>query len=262
MRVILDVDDFELTANKLKSWLQRAAIHWSERVGSRLADVIVVASPFLQDHFKMMVVGKKRVIMIPTGVSYEGRLHQEARGDKVICYLGSASIASGHRVDLLVEVLKLVRVEVSGATMLVVGGGDDITQLQDDFRLAGLVKEVEFRGRFLANQLSEIVRQIDVLVDPIDAGISQRAKSSFRVALAGTVGMPVVSSNVGIRPYWLPDELHSRFFAEPADIRDYANKIIALIRNPLTQKEKKMMHKRAARYNWDKLAADYYSYLC
>ena len=46
-KVILDVDDFELTANVTTSLIQRAAIHWAERTGAKLADQIVTATPFL-----------------------------------------------------------------------------------------------------------------------------------------------------------------------------------------------------------------------
>ena len=67
-KVILDVDDFELTANVLTSLLQRAAVHWAERAGARIADHIVTASPFLSDHFEQLTHGKKQITMIPTGV--------------------------------------------------------------------------------------------------------------------------------------------------------------------------------------------------
>src|SRR3989338_6282383 len=39
--IILDVDDFELTANQITSFAQRAAIHWAEHAGFRLARQIV-----------------------------------------------------------------------------------------------------------------------------------------------------------------------------------------------------------------------------
>lgn len=67
-KTILDVDDFELTANALSSIWQRAAVHWAERAGARLADQIVTASPFLSDHFEQLTRGKKPITMIPTGL--------------------------------------------------------------------------------------------------------------------------------------------------------------------------------------------------
>ena len=70
-KIILDVDDFELTANILTSINQRAAIHWAERVGANLAETIVTASPFLKDHFEQLTQNKKKVVMIPTGISYD-----------------------------------------------------------------------------------------------------------------------------------------------------------------------------------------------
>jgi len=68
-KVILDVDDFELFANNLSSLFQRAAIHASERIATTLASSIVVATPFLYDHIHQMTTGKKKVVLIPTGLT-------------------------------------------------------------------------------------------------------------------------------------------------------------------------------------------------
>ena len=112
--LILDVDDFELTANQLSSIWQRAAIHWSERIGASLAATIVTASPFLSDHFKQLTGGRKPVEMIPTGLSV-ARQARQVKQAPTIAYFGSLSISSGHRVDLLPEILAAVRKEIPNA---------------------------------------------------------------------------------------------------------------------------------------------------
>jgi hypothetical protein len=53
-KIILDADDFELTANTLSSFLQRAAMHIAERVAIHIASRIVVATPFLSDRFQQI----------------------------------------------------------------------------------------------------------------------------------------------------------------------------------------------------------------
>ena len=67
-KILLDVDDFELQANQLTSLFQRAAIHWSERVASKMASHIIVATPFLGDHMQLLAGSKKPVTLIPTGL--------------------------------------------------------------------------------------------------------------------------------------------------------------------------------------------------
>lgn len=250
-KIILDVDDFELTANALSSALQRIVVHWASRSGSKLADNITVATPFLQDHFSQLS-GKKKILLLPTGID---SLAVSPSTSVTLLYAGSISRSTGHRVDMLPAIFARVRRQVPSATLIMAGNGSDIESMQREFEKQGLSKYVEWIGRFDSNKLAELLGRSNIIIDPIDSSVTNRAKSSSRVALAVANGFPVVTSNVGIRPTLIPPALHERFFANASDIDSYAQKIISLLQQPLTADQTESMKTFAVRYNWSTLAA-------
>lgn len=260
IKIFLDVDDFELTANQLTSLAQRAAIHWSERKAAKLAEHIFVATPFLSDHFSQLTNNQKVPTLVPTGLDatlFNKLSAVSPATEPSLLYLGSLSTGSGHRVDLLPEIFKHVRQHYPAANLTIAGHGDDETALRTAFEQAGLTASVRWTGRFSPTQVPELMVNASLVIDPIDTGITQRAKSSFRTLVAAAAGRPLVTSNVGIRPKLLPAELHDRFFAEAANSQDYATKIIELLQNPLTENEQTNLKKHAAQFSWTKLAKPY-----
>lgn len=260
-RIVLDVDDFELTANALSSILQRAAVHWAERQGARQAHAIIAASPFLQDHFEQLTSGKKRVGLIPTGIREDLRetVRTAAKSGTAshLLYVGSISVASGHRVDLLPAILTAVRKERPETTLTIAGSGDDIALLKQEFQALKLETAVTWTGRFSLADIPLLLKDAPLLLDPIDGSIVSRAKSSFRVLLAAAAGLPIVTSNIGIRPQLLPEQFHSRFFAEAANIDSYAQRITALLTQPLTAEEARLLSDHAMQYTWKNLSKLY-----
>lgn len=263
-KIILDADDFELTANQLTSLLQRSAVHWSERQAATLAHAIIVATPFLQDHFQQLTSGRKPVHLIPTGLDPELFAKLSSRPPPAaprLLYLGSLSAGSGHRVDLLPSILALVRKYNPAATLTIAGFGDDENALRTALAQTGLNRAVRWVGRFTNQDVAGLVVDASLIIDPIDASITQRAKSSFRTLVAAAAGRPVVTSNVGIRPQLLPPDLHDRFFANAADPTDYAAKISHLLTHPLTVTEQTTLQKHAVTFSWTELARQYITVL-
>lgn len=253
-KVVLDVDDFELFANNLSSLLERAAIHASERAATKLASRIVVATPFLYDHIHQMVAGKKEITIIPTGLN---AIPSRSAAAHTLLYIGSTSVSSGHRVDILPEMLLEVRKQVPGVTLVIAGSGDDEVALKNQFSDLGLTHAVTFLGRFSKEDVPSLVSKAAVLIDPIDASIVSRAKSSFRTALALATGTPLVTSNIGIRTELVPSHLHEKFFAKPQDASSYAEKVSALLMNPLSDEQRIEMVKKSKEYTWEHLAKTY-----
>ncbi|MBI4022169.1 MAG: glycosyltransferase [Candidatus Andersenbacteria bacterium] len=258
-RIIADADDFELMANAVTSLNQRAAIHWAEHTAVALADAIVTATPFLTDHFSQLAGNRPRsIIEIPTGL--DPALKQLALNYKfkpTLLYLGSLSVASGHRVDLLPDILAGVRQRVPDAQLFIAGRGDDAQSLHREFSDRGLTSAVTWQAQFSPPDWPDLLSRGQVLIDPIDSSIVVRAKSSSRTLLAAAAGFPIVTSNIGIRPYFLPDALHERFFAAPGNIQMYIDKVIALLRQPLNDAERTAMRRRAQPYLWPNLSRRY-----
>ncbi len=278
--IILDVDDFELEANELTSLVQRAAIHWSERVAVQLASHIIIATPFLGDHMKLLAGNKKPVTLIVTGLPSPATLISSTlgvsaltpsvfpmsvattdRANHNILFIGSISHSSGHRVDMLPEILFYIRKSIPDATLTIAGSGDDEENLRKKFQDITLADAVTWTGRFTMDDVPRLLQNTVVLIDPIDTSIANRAKSSFRVALALEYGIPIITSSIGIRTDMIPVQLHEKFFARPENIKDYAEKITNIFTSPLTQEESGSMKKKSEEYRWDNLAKVYYDCL-
>lgn len=260
VKVILDADDFELTANVLTSFTQRSVVHASTRLAASIADQIVVATPFLQDHFTNLVSGRKKISLIATGHDFANQLIQP-QASPTILYLGSLSPSSGHRIDLLPTIFSAIATVYPTARLVIAGDGDNRAQLQAAFRATAYAAQVTWHGRFTPADSIRLLNQAQVLVDPIDASITARAKSSFRVMAALAFGKAVVTSNVGIRSTLIPAEFHSQCFATAGDAQDYAKKIIALLSAPLTTADQQQLQLSSFPYTWRELAPQYASIL-
>lgn len=263
-KIIVDADDFELTANTLTTLQQRAAVHWAERTAVRLADGLVAATPFLADHLEQLSGHTKEVELLPTGFKGGTPLTSNLPSTAQIptlLYLGSVSISSGHRVDLLPAILAELRTAGQTVQLKIAGDGDDAQVLQQAFNDQSLSAVVEWTGRFSINDLPQLLNGVHVILDPVDDSVAQRAKSSFRVAVALAAGLPVITSNIGIRPYLIPEILHERLFAVPLNAASYAHAIQALITNPFTVRESAAMRQASVRLQWDTLGEEYEQYL-
>ncbi len=258
VKVVLDADDFELTANVLTSFTQRAVLHVCARLAVRLSSYIVVATPFLSDHFTSLAGGKKPVELLITGYSLPRTLPvTQPVLVPTILYIGSVSQSSGHRVDLLPQVLAEVRKKIPTAKLLIAGDGDDMEPLKETFVKQGLAAAVTWHGRFSAEQIPGLVASCSVLIDPVDASITQRAKSSSRVALALAYGKVVITSNVGVRGKLLPFDWQQAWFAEPGNAMAYAAAIVTALNFPLTPTQQSALRQQATQYTWENLAHQY-----
>lgn len=260
-KIVLDVDDFELEANHLTSLVQRAAIHASERAAAKIASHIIVATPFLGDHMQLLAGTKKPVTLIPTGLPLAvGKTPDVEEASKyVLVFAGSVSVSSGHRVDMLPEILLHVRKSIPDATLRIAGSGDDEKALREQFAKRGLQDAVTWHGRFALEDIEALMQDCAVLIDPIDASIANRAKSSFRAALALAYGLPIVTSNIGIRTAMIPATLHARFFAKPGDAAAYAEKAIGLLQSPISAEDSTLLHDASVGYRYNHLAKVYYN---
>lgn len=261
VKVVLDADDFELTANVLTSLWQRAAIHAAERLALRFVSRIVVATPFLIDHFQGLGRDRSDMALIVTGYTAPPTPSAAPRGEPTMLYLGSLSLSSGHRVDLLPEMLEVVRQSFPNVKLIIAGEGDDRSVLYRAFNQRNLLDQVEWVGRFDAQAVPHLVGQSQVMIDPVDTSITARAKSSFRVALALAYGRSVITSNVGIRAELIPLKLQAACFALAGDARAYGRAAAAQLARPLSPSQADALRNAARRYTWEKLAHDYLALL-
>lgn len=262
-RIVLDADDFELFANVVSSIPERAVLHWAERRACAMAHHIITATPFLADHMRAICQKSISITLIPTGLTAIVPLAMVGKAgfNPVITYIGSITASSGHLVFMLPDILERVRKEFPNAEMLIVGSGDDEQELKQKFADKNLADSVSWFGRFSDVDMPEIISSTSVLVDPIDDSIVNRAKSSFRAMTAVTYGVPIVTSNIGIRAEIIPQQFQHSFFATPADIPSYSHKIADLLSHPIDADQVEVLQETGKQYSFQAMAIAYYNCL-
>ena len=206
------------------------------------------AEPLPQPFRKEYLLGLARTAPGPSPLAQE---------KTALLYIGSVSIASGHRVDLLPDILELVRKELPNVQLTIAGSGDDAKSLKKAFAAKNLESAVTWHGRYTSEDAASLIAAADVIIDPIDSSITNRAKSSSRVLNAIAVGKPIVTSNIGIRSQIIPVAFHGRFFADPADVDSYAARTVSLLQQSLTDAERSALKTSAMRYTWSVLGREY-----
>lgn len=258
-KIILDVDDFELTANHLSSIWQRAVVHASERTGASLANAITVASPFLEDHMRQLAQTTP-VILLPTGLSLSVT-NLQSEPQPRLAYIGSISTGSGHMVDMLPEILQTLHPAYPSLRLHMVGDGDDVEKLKGEFQNKGVAEQVVWHGRFSPATVTKHLTAHTILIDPINDAVVNRAKSSSRTTLALALSLPIVTSNIGIRSLMIPEDMHKRFFAAPGNAKEYSQRIEQILKQPLNSQEQDLLKTSSRRYTWDVLSKEFLNLL-
>lgn len=222
--LLLDADDFEPAASRFPL-LMHMHMQGLDQRAARAARVITACSPFLVEYYRRLNP-HARVEFIPTSITVPAgvpptRLRVRlgiAADAKVVLYVGSLSVSSGHRVDLLLEAFAALMERGSGALHLVLAGDglDEAYIRQRVMRNAELRTRVHFLGRFTPPEDIALARDADLLVDPIDRSRTAEAKSSHRLMLALATGTPMITGAVGIRRILVPQALHALCLYDPA----------------------------------------------
>lgn len=220
--LLLDVDDREAYASRVPPFLRWYASALETRAGQH-ADAVTAASPALAAHMRM-VNPAARVSLLPTGIRIPAslppaRLRERLnipREERVILYVGSLSLSSGHRVDTLISQFSVLHSHFPDIRLVLAGDGVDAQRLRTvAHALRPKPHTVRFLGRFRPPEDLALAAEADLLVDPVDRSPANEAKSSHRTMLALATGTPIVTGNVGIRPFLLPTSLHARCLYNP-----------------------------------------------
>ena len=210
--LILFSDDLEPESNKLPSNFLKYVFRLSDVVGAKMANKIIVNTTFLYNHYKKYT-SEGKIERIYHGIRPE-RYRSSAESalglrrklgipehDKVILYAGSIDKASGHRVDILVDAFRLLKNKENN--WLVIAGSGDLEYIQELRSGNDSDRQMIFTGRFSLNEMGDYMNMADIVVDPVDDSLVNKAKWSSRILLAKVFGKPVITSDVGDRREWL-----------------------------------------------------------
>jgi len=174
------------------------------RIVLPLADHVFVQSERMCDDLVAKGIARARLTPVVMGVDLEfsapERIEPAAdarlRGKRVLVYLGT--LARGRRIEILFDMLRLLRMEVPDALLVLVGEAED--ELQDEWlrsraREAGVADAVLFTGWLPSQAAWGYVRAAEVGLAPYPRGSLLDSGSPTKVVEYLALGVPVVAND-------------------------------------------------------------------
>ncbi len=155
----------------LPQGMLRALLWWHLRGFYRQVDAAIVPSQFARRYIESFGVTASAIEVIPTGVEFHPRWldRQQARAlyglpDSVPIMVYVGRIAREKNIDLLLEMLRLVRREVPEVLLWLVGDGNAEPMVRQRVQQMGLSEWVRLQGRVPHEQISAVYAAADMFV--------------------------------------------------------------------------------------------------
>lgn len=231
--------------NAVLSWLSRCYDHTLGSLVIRGAKVNVGISEKacgLVNHLG----GKAR--FIPNGIEIaDGELAPHAGKIRVV-YVGRLIYAKG--VQDLVQAFKMAKLKNPNMELWIVGDGNYRAELE---RLANGDKDIRLIGEVPQKQVTEILRQCDIFVNP---SYSEGLPTSVMEAAA--VGLPIIATDVGGTKEIIKAG-ESGLLVPIKAVKAIADHILALADNEHMRKQLGAAAKKAvaSKFSWDKIVREW-----
>jgi glycosyltransferase involved in cell wall biosynthesis len=259
----LDCDDDEVHSNRLPAPWQRAVFAFWQAILPRFAAGVTVNTHALAE--RMQAAGVPRLVYVPNGVALAAfgpppapqlaalRQALGLEGRRVVAYVGTLALHN-HPVDLLIAAFGVVAVAQPNATLLLLGGGEDLPGLQAMVRQSGLTDRVYFAGQVPHSSLRAYLALADLSVDPVHDDDVARARSPLKLFESMALGVPVITGAVGDRAELLAEGA-AGVLVRPGEAAALAEAIIALLNDePRRLSLAAQARQQAQRYDWQTLA--------
>lgn len=261
--LIVDLDDRETEASRLPTIVRSALAHLETQAIEHAA-VVTAASPALVEYARS-IRPTTRVEFLPTGLRIPATIpsaHLKERLNlppdaAIILYVGSLSIASGHRVDALLEAFNASLEAAPTAHLVLAGDGIDAEPLRRQAESSPARDRIHFLGRFTPPWDFALAKEATLLVDPVDRSLTNEAKSSHRVLLALATGTPVVAGAVGIRPLFLPSALHTVCLYNPDTPGELRAALLRGLNAGLREQFREQSRDLIQQWTWDVLGKQF-----
>jgi len=193
----------------------------------KIPDVLLVPSSFVKKQFlKYYSFIEPRLKVVPLGIF---PVDGQERGKKVngkvrFCYFGNILPLKG--LHLLIDAFKAL--SQGKASLTIYGSRNPWTETYYD-QLRGQANglSVDFRGPFKRENLSEALRDQDIVVLPSICPES----FSFVIREANSMGLPVIASRIGAIPEAIKEGENGLLF-EPGNIRELRDCMLRFIEEP------------------------------
>jgi glycosyltransferase involved in cell wall biosynthesis len=210
-------------------------------------------------------VPPEKIIYIPNGVDPDRfispdplrveikRNELNLTGKKVVAYIGSLSMPS-HPVNLLVEAFAQLQQDIQGAVLMIVGGGEQLANLQKQVIRLGIEEVTRFVGRVHPEDIPLYYALADVSIDPVYDNPAARGRSPLKLIESWICGVPFVSADVGERANLMGDP-PAGVLVPPNQTDELSKGILKILKNPeIAAKYVQRGQERVQQYHWQTLA--------
>jgi glycosyltransferase involved in cell wall biosynthesis len=262
--VILDLHDLmpEFFAGRFGGDRRRAlarAIRWQERLACGFSDhVLTVSEHWRQALIRRGVAQEKCTVIMNVAderVFAPRRKPPSQRGRFRLIYHGT--VAHRYGLDLAIQAVGLVRTEIPGIHLTILGTGDDMSAVAELRRRLGLEAQVEFRTDHLpVEELPGVILGADVGIAPYRNDVFTNEIVPTKLMEYAALGMPCIAARTAAIEGYFGDTMVE--FFRPGDAEDLARCIRELYARPERRAELARGSQKFNRlYNWPRMSADY-----
>jgi len=263
-QIYLDCDDYEVASNRFSGEWQRQVIALFENGMPSRADIVTYNTRFTMERLRSLGVPEERLIYLPNGVDRIRFAPSPAeqleklrdtlglRGRQVIVYVGSLSMPS-HPVDLLLRAFPRVKAQFPKASLLIVGGGEELAALKAMADAMDLQDSIYFTGKIPASEAPLYFRLGTVSIDPVHNDLVAVGRAPLKMVESWASGVPFVTADVGDRR-WLAGDPPAALLAQSDSEESLADALTQVLGNiDLAQSLRERGLRRVEAYNWDQI---------
>jgi len=271
-KIILDCDDYELVSNYYASNWQKGIVKFFENITPRFVHQITTNTFYNKNRIMALGIPEEKIHYLPNGVDGDrfNNINDEAikeiklrlglTNKKIIAYIGSLNL-SNHPVDLLINAFKYITEEIANAALLIVGGGRDLTKLQDLANNLGIDDKVHFEGRVSPGSVPNYYALADVTVDPVFDTEAAKGRCPLKMFESWLAGTPFITGDVGDRRL-LAGKPPAAVLFKPGDIHDLRKKIELVLTDSILKKNlSKLGVEKGKEFLWEKIISDNWDFL-
>ena len=264
--LFLDSDDYEAQTGHFSNRLLKMGVAFFEDSMPRRVQHITTHNTYLRDRLLKLGIPAAKITLLPNGVDTERFKPVQAdeitrlkhalsiNDQKVVGYIGSLSSPS-HPVDLLLKAFSRLHQQMPHTLLVIVGGGDDFSKLQQEAQTLGISQVTRFTGFISPDKVPAYYRLVDVVVDPVHDDPSARGRMPLKLFESWISGTPFITSDVGDRRLVM-GEPPAGELVRAGDAADLALGLQKILGDPeYAQTLRKRGGERVDQYSWQHLAS-------
>lgn len=271
-KILVDIDDLEVSSNHFQKNWQRRIVQYFENKLPFFADLIVTNTKFTKNRLLKAGIPEDIIYLLPNGIDHDrfgevnltqGEILKNQLGlseKKIIGYIGTISLVS-HPIEILLEALAKLKSLIPDIHLIIVGGGEDLSKIQQIIRDLEIQNIVTIVGRVEPMNIYNYYKICDVTVDPVYNNDTAKARLPLKMFESWAVGVPFVTSDVGDRKFYLSNPL-TGLVAED----DNPNELVKVIYKVLS--DERLRNKiiengisKSKEFYWDILSRNFLNFL-